>query len=235
MFKNKLHIILLGLLLLGWGITSCNNQDEPEVNPTLTASASTLSDFVATVNSPSDAKTLTINGANLKNNVTLTTAGTFEVATDPNSYGSSVTLTPANGTVTDITIYLRLKSGLTEGAKTGTLTVTTQGIDDISVTLSGMVTADNTTPTFTASATSITGLTSTNTAASDAKSFTIMGANMNQSVGVTLTNTTDFEFSIDGGSTYVTAEQTLTVSNGSIASTTVMVRLKSGLDVGTKG
>ena len=234
MFKNKLHIILLGLLLLGWGITSCNNQDEPEVDPTLTASASTLSDFVATVNSPSDAKTLTINGANLKNNVTLTTAGTFEVATDPNSYGSSVTLTPTNGTVTDITIYLRLKSGLTEGAKTGTLTVTTQGIDDISVTLSGMVTADNTTPTFTTSTTSITGLTSTNTAASDAKSFTVMGANMNESVGVTLTNTTDFEFSIDGVSTFVSAEQTLTVSIGSIASTTVMVRLKSGLDVGTK-
>ena len=234
MLKNKLYITLFGLLLLGWGITSCSNQDDPAVDPTLTASSNTLSDFVATVNTPSAAKSLTINGANLANSVTLTTGGTFEVATDTSSYSSTVTLAPTNGAVTNITIYLRLKSGLTEGAKTGTLTASTQGIDDITVTLTGMVTADSTTPTFTASSTSISGLSSTNTAASDAKSVTVMGANINNAVTITLTNTTDFEYSIDGGATYVTTEQTLTATSGTIASTTVMVRLKSGLTVGTK-
>lgn len=234
MLKNKIYIALFGLLLLGWGITSCSNQDQPEIDPTLTSSATALSDFVATVNSPSAAKSATINGANLKNNVTLTTSNNFEVATDTNSYSNSVTLTPTDGTVTNITIYLRLKSGLTEGSQTGTLTISTQGIDDITVTLSGMVTADSTTPTFTTSSTSISGLSSTDGSASDSKSFTVMGANINNAVKATLNNTTDFEFSIDGGSTYVTTEQSLTASNGTIASTTVLVRLKAGLSVGTK-
>ena len=137
---------------------------DPEVeittDPTIIATLLSLTGFTYEEgNGPSDAKTFTVSGANLSENISLNLGSNsdFEISTSENSgYTNTLSLTQSSGSVAETTIYVRLKSDLTTGnSYSGTITLSSTGATNVTVSLSGSVTA----PVVTASyilATSIT-------------------------------------------------------------------------------
>ena len=104
-------------------------------------------------------------------------------------------------------------------------------IDD--VTINGTVTLTSSTPTISALPASLSGLTYIAGAGpSQEKSFTVSANNL--TANLVLTPPTNYQISLSSGSGFVTAPTTisLTPSGGTVASTTVYVRLKAGLSAG---
>lgn len=94
-------------------------------DPQLTVSTSVLNDFSYIFGEgPSAPKNFTVSGSDLVENVTLTAPQDFEISLNPtNGYFDSDELTPVNGTLTEITVYVRMKAGLSVGTYSGNLTI----------------------------------------------------------------------------------------------------------------
>jgi hypothetical protein len=122
-----------------------------ELNPQLTVSVTELTDFRYMVgNGPSASKNFTISGTDLTDVVTLTAPTNFELSLTPdNGYFDSDELSPINSTITETTIYVRLKAGLNVGNYSGNVTIVSGDITK-TIALSGTVTNAGTTatPTF---------------------------------------------------------------------------------------
>jgi len=114
------------------------------VNPTIAVNPSSLSGFTYEEGSgPSDAKTFTVSGSNLTTNISLSMGGSdYEMSLSSGSgYTTSLTLTPEAGEVASTTIYVRLKADKSAGSYSGsTITLTSTGADEKTVSLSGTVT-----------------------------------------------------------------------------------------------
>ena len=112
---------------------------------TVAVTPSSLTGFTYEVNNgPSEAKTITVSGSNLTANISLSLGeSNYEMSLIENSgYTNSLTLTQTAGAVAATTIYVRLKAGLAVNASyEGTITVTSTGVDNKSVSLAGSVTA----------------------------------------------------------------------------------------------
>ncbi len=110
------------------------------LDPILTVSVNQLSDFRYTYdNGPSQAKTFTVSGSDLSNDIVLTAPQNYELSHSPNNgYFDSETLSPVSGTLTETTIYVRLKAGLEVGNYNGNLTVVCDTLSH-SIALSGVV------------------------------------------------------------------------------------------------
>jgi hypothetical protein len=107
----------------------------PSVN--ITAS---LSAFTTTNTAPSAAQSFTVSGLNLSADVVVTAPTNYEVSTsNGGTYTQSVNLTNTGGTLSATTIWVRLKSGLTQGSKGGNITVQSTGATDVTTTPSGIV------------------------------------------------------------------------------------------------
>lgn len=117
--------------------------DRPVITtPTITATPTSLTGFTYVVdNGPSAAQTFTINGVNLTGNLNavLDAASNFEVSVNENSDYSDHVYSDAS--VLPRTIYVRLKEGLAVGDYSGTITLTSEGAEDVTVALAGSVTA----------------------------------------------------------------------------------------------
>ena len=117
--------------------------DRPVVTtPTITATPTSLTGFTYVVdNGPSAAQTFTINGVNLTGtlNAVLDAASNFEVSVNENSDYSDHVYSDAS--VLPRTIYVRLKEGLAVGDYSGTITLTSEGAEAVTVALAGSVTA----------------------------------------------------------------------------------------------
>ena len=87
-------------------------------------------------------ETLTVNGSNLTADIVLTLNenSNFEMSSDLDSWTNTLTLTQTDGSVADAEVAVRLKSGLAKGTHNGTLTLSSEGADDVVVNLSGTVT-----------------------------------------------------------------------------------------------
>ena len=113
-------------------------------DPTIIVSTSSLTSFTYEEGSgPSDAKTFTVSGSNLTTNISLSMGGSdYEMSLSSGSgYTTSLTLTPEAGEVASTTIYVRLKADKSAGSYSGsTITLTSTGADDKTVSLSGTVT-----------------------------------------------------------------------------------------------
>ena len=113
------------------------------VTPSITASPSPLAvpDYIHGTADP-EYETLTVNGTNLTADVTLALNDNsdFEVSTDLDTWGSSITLNQSEGSVTDEEVAVRLKAGLAKGSYNGTLTLSSTDATDVTVNLSGSVT-----------------------------------------------------------------------------------------------
>ena len=118
--------------------------------PTITTSG-TLSAFTTCSGVASTTQTVTVSGANLTNNITLTAPTGYELSTSGSSYSNTVTLTQSGGTVSSTTIYVRLTSAATNGAS-GTISVTSTGATSQAFSISAATV--NALPTITLGATS---------------------------------------------------------------------------------
>ncbi|MBR6847106.1 MAG: InlB B-repeat-containing protein [Bacteroidales bacterium] len=90
---------------------------------------------------PSTSKTFTVSGTNLTTNISITAPTHYEVCTTQNgTYSGSITLTQAAGTVSNTTIYARLKAGQNVGNyNSENVTLASTGATQKTVSLSGTV------------------------------------------------------------------------------------------------
>lgn len=87
-------------------------------DPAITVSPASLTglDYIVG-NGPSTAQSFTVSGANLSANLVVSAPANYEVCkTADGTYTSTISYTPSDGTVTDQTVYIRLKAGLNVGA-----------------------------------------------------------------------------------------------------------------------
>ncbi|MFT3752660.1 MAG: hypothetical protein QM800_07220 [Paludibacter sp.] len=199
--------------------------------PIITASVTTLSGFTYPQGTgPSTQQSFTVNGNFLTNNIVVTPPTNYEISlTSGNGFQStSLSLPVSNGSVSTTTIYVRLIAGLAMGTYNSEIvSLTSSGAVEKTVTCSGSVT---TAPAVLASPSSRTGFVYTyNSSTTNAQSFAVSGSNL---VGnVIVTPPSDYEIST--GTTYQSTPITLTPAGGTLSSTTINVRMKLGLGVGS--
>lgn len=111
--------------------------------PILNANASfSLFNYLSSNSGPSANQTITISGAYLTSNVTVTASANYEISTSPNSgFGNSVNLTVTAGNLSNTLVYVRLVGGLSIGSYTGSITVTSSGASTQTLSCNGSVTA----------------------------------------------------------------------------------------------
>ncbi len=166
-----------------------------------------------------------VSGSNLTANITLTAPTGFEISTTANSgFGSSLTLTQSGGSVSSTIIYVRLTGGGV-GTPRGNIAHTSTGATAQNVAVSGTVTAN---PSVTITGTPLSAFTTNQGNPSAVQTYTVSGSNL--TADVALTAPTGFEISTNGIN--FAGTQTLTQSSGTVASTTISVRL-TGTTVGS--
>ncbi len=115
-------------------------------SPAMTTTG-TLAAFAACPGTASSEQSFMVNGSGLVANVTVTAPAGFEVSTTGGSgFGASVSLTPTGGSVAGTSIYVRMKADAT-GTPGGNITLSSTGVSDNTVAVSGAV---NALPTITA-------------------------------------------------------------------------------------
>lgn len=198
--------------------------------PTINASTSSLTGFTYVEGSgPSAEQNFTVEGSDLTNDITITAPTNYEISeTSGSGFTNSITLTQSSGSVATTTIYVRLASGLTAAGSpyNETANITSTGATQVDVDFNGTVTAAPS-PTINISTSSLTGFTYVEGAGPSAEqSFTIEGSNLTADISIAAP--TNYEISETSGSGF-TNSITLTQSSGSVATTTIYVRMVSGL------
>ncbi len=116
-----------------------------KANPsTATCSASSLTNFTYIQGAgPSTENSFSVSGANLTTNLVVTPPADYEISLTSGTgfTTSTLSVTPANGTVASTKVYVRLKSGLTANTYSENISVTTANVAALNVALTGSVTA----------------------------------------------------------------------------------------------
>ena len=107
--------------------------------PSLTLSTSSLSGFTAVSGTASTSQSYTANGSNLTSNVVVTAPTGYEVSLDNSTFGGSRTLVPTGGSLSGVTVYVRLSASAATGSVAGTLVNSGGGATTQNLTLSGTV------------------------------------------------------------------------------------------------
>ena len=208
---------------------SCNGT----VNqPTIATSVSSLTGFSYISGSgPSAQQSFTISGSNLTDNIVLTPPTNYEISvTSGTGFQSTpITLTQSGGNVATTTIYVRLKAGLAAGSyNSENIVSTSTNADTKNVSCSGAVGA----PTITTSTSALSGYSyAVGAGPSTEQSFTVSGTFLSSNISIT--PPTDFEISLTSGTGFQSTPITLSQSGGNVATSTIYVRMKSGLAIGT--
>lgn len=114
--------------------------------PSITVSSSTLTGFTYVEgNGPSSEQSFTVSGSDLTADISIAATTNYEISTGTGgsfSPTNPITLAQTSGTVAETTIYVRLKAGLSVGDyNSETITATSTGATNKTVTCSGSVTA----------------------------------------------------------------------------------------------
>ncbi len=107
--------------------------------PTINTSTASLINFTTTEGSASASKNLTVSGANLTDNISISAADPYEISLDDITFSSSLALTQSAGAVGNTTVYTRIKASASAGAANGSLSLTSTGATTKNVTLTGTV------------------------------------------------------------------------------------------------
>lgn len=111
--------------------------------PTINVSENSISDLEYCVgNGPSASQSFSVEGTNLTDDIIVSAPTNFEISTDGTNFFNSRTLTQSGGNVNTTTIYVRLKSGLSQNSYSGNITVSSTDATDETISLSGMVGTD---------------------------------------------------------------------------------------------
>ncbi|MFY7743744.1 MAG: choice-of-anchor D domain-containing protein, partial [Flavobacterium sp.] len=166
--------------------------------PTISTSVTTLSTFGSViVGTNSTSQNFTVSGSDLTANVAVSASSDFEVSTDNVSFTSSVNLTQSGGTLSGqpVTVFVRF-SPTASGLNSGTITLTSNGATNRTVSVSG--TGFVPVPTLTASTASINFGNVEVGQESNASTFTLSGVNLTSAV--TITAPVDYFLSTDNSS-----------------------------------
>ncbi len=204
-------------------------------SPNIVVNPTSLSGFTYVEGSgPSISQSYTLSGSNLDpadGNITVTGSTNYEVSTDNSTFSGTLDVTYTGGVLSDTTIYVRLKAGLTVGDYNGEIITNSGG----SATQQDVTVTGSVTPLTTLTVTPIT-LSGfyyiIGNGPSTSKSYTLSGSNLDPADGnITVAGSTNYEVSIDN----TTFNDTLQIaySGSSLSDTTIYVRLMAGLDAGT--
>ena len=186
----------------------------------------TLAALSTTTGTASSNTSFTVSGANMTAGITVTAPTGFEVSTSASSgFASSITVGAA-GTITSTTVYVRLAAADAPNTYSGNVVLSSTGATSVNIATASS-TVSSASPAI-ASTGTLSGLTSTYGAASTSGSFSVSGSNM--SAGILVTPPTGYQVSTDNS----TFTNTVTVgSSGTIAATTVYIRIASNVAAGT--
>jgi PKD repeat protein len=178
---------------------------------------------------PSEATSFTVGGANLLDNLTLTTTGNFEIKreADPSYTQSPIVLVKnGDGSIPATTILVRLKAGLAIGSNNGNIAISSSDFTTANVTLAGTV-AENPPRIYVAN---LTDFTATTNIASTEQSFLINGHDLTDNIVISAS--ANYQISTGTGVGFVpTNPIILSHTDGSLGITPIYVRLKAGLSV----
>lgn len=178
---------------------------------------------------PSSEGSFSVDGINLTEDITVSAPTNFELSlTSGGTFASSVTLTQSSGTASG-TVYVRLASGLTPDSYAGNVTIASSGADSKTVALSGTVTATDPQITVTAFLDDLNYVVSVGGPSAE-DTFTISGLFLDADISVTAPS--NFEVSLTSGQDFSGSVTISTPQDGTVASTTVYVRLAAGLTAG---
>lgn len=167
-----------------------------------------------------------VSGSRLSQNVVVTAPANFEISLNENSgYGNNLNLAPTDSTLASTTVYVRMVAGLSAANYAGVITITSIGADSKSLDVSGNVASN---AFVNASATAIGGLGYSTFAAnnSTAVSFMVWGHPLAEDI--TISAPANFEISRTASDNF-DSSITLGNNNGTVDSTIIFVRLKTGL------
>jgi parallel beta-helix repeat protein len=211
------------IVLTSTGATSKNVAVSGTVSmPTITVTGTPLSAFVTTEGTPSVNQSYTVSGTNLTTVITLTAPTGYEISLSTSSgFGSSLTLTPTNGSVSVRTIYVRLTGiiGTSGGTPSGDITHTSGFAVVQNVAVSGTV---NTVPTIVVTGTPLTVFSAVLNKTSDNQNYSVSGINL--TADIVLTAPSGFEISLSGNSGFGST-LTLTQTDAIVPTTPIYVRL----------
>ncbi len=117
--------------------------------PTITITETSLSGFTYVQGSgPSAEQTFKLSGSNLTNDISVSAPTNYEISkTTGSGWGTPLTFTQSGGNVTEQTVYVRLKAGLSEGSYNNeTINISSTGATSKTVTCNGSVTSQPVTP-----------------------------------------------------------------------------------------
>ncbi|MGA0848654.1 MAG: DNA/RNA non-specific endonuclease, partial [Chthoniobacterales bacterium] len=195
--------------------------------PTISVSPTSLSGLSATEGLPGTAAIYAVNGSSLTSAVTVTAPANFEISADGTNFSSSLTLTPAIDGTLGTQISVRITSSAPAGSVSGNISHASTGATTRNVAVAGTVASSA--PHIIVSTASLTGFTALSGSAGASKTYLVSGANLTGAI--TVTAPAGYELSLDN-STFATT-RTLTPVGGTIASTTIYVRLAATASLGS--
>jgi len=200
--------------------------------PLITVSATSLSGFTYLEGlGPSAEQSFTVSGSALSTNITILPTDNFEISfgSGPSFVASSIlNAIVVNREVPSTTVYVRLRAGLTPGViATEYIKNSSTGVTDVDISCDGLV---SNAPLISPTATNLNNFSYTIGAGpSPAQTFNVSGSYLSN--GITITPSTNFEISLALTTGYG-ASILLNQSGGNVTSTTIYVRLKTGLSKG---
>jgi hypothetical protein len=201
------------------------------VAPAMTVNPSSLSSFSYNFGSgPSTAQSFIVSGTNLVANVNLTAPSDFEISLQANAgYTNSILLPPTGGTLTNTTIYVRMKWGLGTEPHEQDIQINSTYAATKTVHLTGIVNPSATIfhtrsflPVF---------IYTQGSGPSGIQTFEVSGTHL--SANIEATAPTNFQVSLNGSSW--SSSITLTRSGSTVSPTTLYVRMNASLSANTFG
>ncbi len=218
---------------------TCNGSVSDVPPPVLSVNTSSLSGFNYIVGSgPSSEQMYNISGTNLTgypNDITITAPTNYEVSLNSESdYSTSIIVTYSTATLSPTPIYVRLKSDLSVGTYNSEIIANSgSGATTVNITCNGSV-SEIPPPTLIANTTNLTGFNYIlGSGPSTQQSYTLSGANLTgYPDNISISAPANYEISLSSGTGFTNSLNVAYIS-ADLSSTTIYVRLKAGLPVGT--
>ena len=197
------------------------------ITPAIGLSLSTLSGFATVAGTASPSQSYTVSGANLSNAVTVTAPAGFEVGPDNANFGSTLSLSPSGGSLSNVPVYVRLAASATVGNYSASVSHTSSGAATQSLSVSGVVDSPN--PAILLSTNSLGGFSAVAGNSSAVKSYSLSGTSLKGAI--TVGSSTNFEIGTSTNS--FATSLTLVPSGGTLSNTALYVRIKNTATSGT--
>ncbi|MFN4285495.1 MAG: InlB B-repeat-containing protein [Lacibacter sp.] len=195
------------------------------VNPPVLIITASLTNFAQVVGTPSAVQTYQVAGTDLTGPVTITPPVEYQVSADAGATwfnnANPLVLNPASGALS-ATISVRLNAAA-PGTYSGAITHATNGLPVQNVPVSG-ITSDVPQPIITVSA-AFTPFAQTLGAPSTAQTYTVSGSDL--VAPITITAPANYQLSANGGAIWSSAPLQLNPVAGTVAATTISVRLNA--------